>query len=70
MLSSHLAGLAAIAVVAAAWTGVQRAWRRSFPDPCGDPDALAGRIGCHADDCAHRCDRRRARTASIEEDGS
>jgi hypothetical protein len=53
MVASYLTGLAAILVILLAWVGVQLAWRRAFPAGC-DPDALAGRSGCHG--CAKRCE--------------
>lgn len=68
MIGSHIAGPIAIAIIAVAWTGVQRAWRRAFPAaPCDDPDALAGRIGCHGPDCSRRCDRRGPDAVPAEE---
>jgi hypothetical protein len=47
MLESYAVGLSGIVLVTLIWVGVQNAWRRSFPDPGGDCDALAGRSGCH-----------------------
>ncbi len=47
MLVSYGVGLAGVALVMAAWLGVQVAWRRAFPEASADPDALAGRLGCH-----------------------
>ncbi len=58
MFSSYALGIAAVAVVAAAWVGVQLAWRRVFPDACADPDALAGRIGCHGCSDTETCEPR------------
>lgn len=49
MLTSWLVGVLGVAVLGAAWVGVQAAWRRSFPDAFDDPDPLAARRGCH--DC-------------------
>ena len=46
MIYHYLIGVGVFALLAAAWVGVQRAWRRSFPDMGGDPDVLAGRPGC------------------------
>jgi len=37
---------------------VQRAWRRSFADVGTDPDALAGRTGCHGCNDSKDCHRR------------
>jgi len=55
--------LAALSLLAAGWVAVQRAWRRAFPEAGDDPDALAGRTGCHGacapSDCARRCPERR-----------
>jgi hypothetical protein len=69
--SAHLPGLLVIAAVALAWTAVQHAWKRTFPERCADPDALSGRIGCHGSDCSNDCDRRGPRRAgSAEEDKS
>jgi len=56
MLGNHVLGLVAIVAVMIAWIGVQAAWKRAFPERCSDPDALAGRIGCHGD-CSKDCDR-------------
>jgi len=53
---SYVTGLAAIAIVLVCWVGVQSAWNKTFPDPAGDPDALAGRLGCHGCGCATPCD--------------
>jgi hypothetical protein len=46
LLTSYALGIAAVVAMAVAWVGVQIAWRRVFPDACGDPDVLAGRMGC------------------------
>ena len=59
MLTSYGIGLAAIAVLCVAWLAVQLAWRRVFPAAAsGDPDALAGRLGCHGCDCTNVCEKR------------
>ena len=58
MLSSYALGIAAVVAVAVAWVGVQLAWRRVFPDACADPDALAGRMGCHGCSDTESCDAR------------
>jgi hypothetical protein len=54
-----LTGVIALWVVLVCWVAVQRAWQRAFPDADGDPDALAGRMGCHGtcapEDCERRC---------------
>jgi hypothetical protein len=50
--------MGAFVLLSAAWIGVQRAWRKSFPDVGDDPDVLAGRWGCrgcgHAEGCHPR----------------
>ena len=46
MNGSHLLAILALAVMAAAWVGVQIAWKKAFPDAFCDPDALGGRMGC------------------------
>lgn len=71
MVTDHLFGLLAIVVIAVAWVGVQAAWKKAFPDRCSaDPDALAGRIGCHGDgDCKKDCDRRApTRAGAVQEE--
>ena len=47
MMHDYIIGVGAILLLSTAWVGVQRAWRRSFADVGDDPDALAGRSGCH-----------------------
>ena len=47
MLESYLTAVLALAAVLAAWVGIQIAWRKVFPEAGCDPDALAGRSGCH-----------------------
>lgn len=69
MVATYLTGLAAITVVLVCWLGVQSAWKRVFTDPAGDPDALAGRLGCHGCGCTEPCDdARRGRAGSGEEE--
>ena len=46
MLHQYIIGVGACLILSAAWIGVQRAWKKSFPDAGSDPDALAGRAGC------------------------
>ena len=46
MLYHYMIGIGAVILVATAWLGVQRAWKRAFPEAAADPDALAGRSGC------------------------
>ncbi len=65
MLTSYVVGLAGIALLLAAWLAVQLAWRRAFPDAAGDPDGLAGRLGCHG--CgAGACNDRRCEDLAPE----
>ena len=66
MGSSALFGVLAVATLAAAWVGVQAAWRRSFPDAGTDPDALAVRGGCGRCGCDVHC--RRIASAPVEEE--
>ncbi len=47
MITHYVVGVGTLLLLSVAWLGVQRAWRRSFSDMAGDPDALAGRSGCH-----------------------
>jgi hypothetical protein len=58
MLYHYIIGVGAVLLISMAWLGVQRAWKRSFPDALADPDALAGRSGCHgcheSKDCHQR----------------
>lgn len=54
MLASYVTGVGALVVLVAAWVGVQRAWKHTFPERSADPDALAGRLGCHGD-CGDEC---------------
>ncbi len=54
MLHHYLIGVGAVVLMSAGWLVVQRAWRKAFPDPGEDPDALAGRLGCHG--CAKAAD--------------
>jgi len=69
VLTSHALGLVTIALIAVAWVAVQSAWKKVFPDRCSDPDALAGRIGCHGDGCSQACDRRPdTRAGTVQED--
>ena len=53
----YLIGIGAILLLSTAWVGVQRAWRRSFFDFGTDPDALAGRTGCHGCNDLEACHR-------------
>jgi len=55
--ASYLTGIGVVAGLAAAWVAVQVAWRRAFPGPEPDADALAGRLGCHGCACGKTCER-------------
>jgi hypothetical protein len=70
MLTSFATGLLALCAVLVAWVTVQIAWKRAFPDPGADPDALAGRLACHGlcetKDCPRPCPHRHG--ASEEDD--
>jgi hypothetical protein len=57
MIYHYLIGVGALLLLSTAWLGVQRAWRRSFPDAGADPDALAGRLGCHGCSDSSDCHR-------------
>jgi hypothetical protein len=59
MLTNYLTALAGMLIISCSWLAVQRLWQRQFPEhDSGDGDALAGRSGCHACDCApSRCER-------------
>ena len=58
MMHDSIIGIGAILLLSTAWIGVQRAWRRSFADVGTDPDALAGRSGCHGCNDSKDCHRR------------
>ena len=58
MFQHYIIGIGAVLLLSTAWIAVQRAWRRSFPDGGGDPDALAGRSGCHGCSSSKDCHRR------------
>jgi hypothetical protein len=61
MLHHYMIGIGAFVLLSAAWVGVQRAWRRSFPSAGDDPDVLAGRAGCNGcDDNSKQCHRKLA----------
>lgn len=57
MIYQYLIGIGAILLMSTAWVAVQRAWRRSFFDFGTDPDALAGRTGCHGCNDLKACNR-------------
>ena len=54
----YLIGVGAFVLLSIAWIGVQRAWRRSFPEVGGDADVLAVRPGCRGCADPDECDRR------------
>ena len=57
MIYHDLIGVGAFVLLSIAWIGVQRAWRRSFPEVGGDSDVLAvrpGCLGCVDDEKCHR----------------
>ena len=68
MLTSYAIGLTGIVMLCVAWLAVQLAWRRVFPDASGDPDALAGRLGCHGCGCTNVCEKRASETAAASEE--
>jgi hypothetical protein len=70
VLTSYGITIGAIAILCAVWLGVQLAWRRAFPDAAGDPDALAGRMGCHGCGCTDVCEKRASETAGASEEES
>lgn len=58
-LASSGLGLLLLLAGLASWVAVQTAWRRVFPDPGGELDALAGRGGCggcRGGECTNQCD--------------
>jgi hypothetical protein len=58
LLTSYVTGIAVIVAVSLGWVAVQLAWRKAFPEFSGDPDALAGRMGCHGCSCTDVCEKR------------
>ena len=58
MIYHYIIGVGALLLLSTAWLGVQRAWKRSFPDAIADPDALAGRSGCGGCNDSKACQRR------------
>jgi hypothetical protein len=58
MMHDYIIGVGALLLLSTAWIGVQRAWKRSFPDAVADPDALAGRSGCNGCNDSKDCHRR------------
>ena len=68
MLGSIATGLIALCLVLAGWVTVQLAWRRAFPATDGDPDALAGRLGCAGSCVPGECIRSCPDRATDEEE--
>jgi hypothetical protein len=68
MLTSYATALIVITAVLLLWVRVQIAWRRAFPAAFGDPDVLAGRLGCAGCDRTNACDRLAAADTAGEED--
>jgi len=68
MLESYVTGIGAIFVLLLVWVGVQVCWRRVFADLATDPDALAGRIGCHGCGCESVCEKRATDCAGATEE--
>ena len=67
-LTSAWPGLLMLLLVVGVWVAVQSAWRRSFPDPSGELDALAGRGGCHGcrgGECRKECDAEGAKRPDV-----
>ena len=67
MIHHYIVGIGALLLLSTAWVGVQRAWRRSFPEAGDDPDALAGRSGCYGCRGAADCKRKRGACQAEEE---
>lgn len=70
MLESYLIGIGAILALLAIWVAVQIGWRKVFADVWSDPDALAGRMGCHGCSCETVCERKAAESAEATEEGT
>jgi len=69
VLQHYVIGVGAILMLMVAWIGVQTAWRRVFPATDGDPDVLAGRMGCHGCEDSDHCDRKHENgMCSVEEE--
>jgi hypothetical protein len=56
MLTTYVTTVVFLVAVLLMWLGVQRLWWRAFPN-ASDPDALAGRLGCHGCGCTDSCRR-------------
>ncbi len=57
-MHDYIIGVGAFLLLSTAWIGVQRAWRKSFPDVGDDPDVLAGRSRCHGCADSEACHQR------------
>jgi hypothetical protein len=55
MIAETLLSALGVALMAAAWLGVQLAWGRGFPGDGSEPDVLARRGGCGGCDHGGRC---------------
>ncbi len=44
---SYVIGVVGLIALLTAWIAVQRLWKQVFAGDGEDPDALAGRLGCH-----------------------
>ncbi|MCP5195162.1 MAG: hypothetical protein H6987_19060 [Pseudomonadales bacterium] len=68
VLTTYLTALAGMLVISGGWLAVQRLWQRHFPEHGAagqDEDALAGRSGCHACNCAPtQCERESGRAST------
>jgi len=58
MIHDYIIAVGALLLLSTMWIAVQRAWRRSFAELGSDPDALAGRSGCHGCNDSEGCQRR------------
>jgi len=70
MLGSYLTGIIGVVALLAIWVAVQLCWRKVFADAWSDPDALAGRMGCHGCSCETVCERKAAESAQTTEEGT
>lgn len=55
MWTAYATGLIALTLVLVAWVAVQRAWKKVVSGAEEDPDALAGRLGCHGTCSSEPC---------------
>jgi hypothetical protein len=67
MMHHYLIGVGALVLLSVMWLGVQRAWRRSFPEVGDDPDVLAGRPGCFGCARSLNCDEKPGTTCVSQE---